>query len=60
MNYYKVPIVDGQFKGVNYSDILEGIAHARHVEQGYGYICTSATYDLERVSEEIFNAERMV
>lgn len=58
--YYKVPIVDGIFVGVNYDDIIEGVAYARHVEDGYGYVHTDEKYDFREVTEEQFSFERGV
>jgi hypothetical protein len=59
MFYYKVEIVDGSFVGVDYDDILEGIAYSKHVENGYGFVATNKEYnELEIISEDDFNRER--
>ena len=58
LKYYKVPLIDGVFQGVNYDDIVEGIAFAKHAENGFGYISTYVEYPFEEVSEDIFDIER--
>jgi hypothetical protein len=58
IKYYKVPIENGSFVGVDYNDILEGIAFEKHVQQGYGYIMTEKEYEFEEVSLEQFELER--
>lgn len=60
LRYYKVPIVDGVFVGVNYDDVVEGIAFDKQAEEGFGYIATYAIYDFEEVSEEVFEREKVV
>ena len=57
--FYKVPIKNGVFEGVNYSDIIEGIAFQRHVDSGIGYVQTSVEYhQFDAITEEEFNSER--
>lgn len=58
LRYYKVPLVDGIFQGVNYDDVVEGIAFEKHSKDGYGYIAMYAEYPFEEVSEEAFDVER--
>jgi hypothetical protein len=60
IKYYKVPIENGMFVGVDYIDIIEGIAFEKHVEQGYGYIMTQKEYPFEEIPQEQFEAERMI
>lgn len=58
--YYKVPIVNGVFVGVEYADIIEGVALTKHVESGYGFIQTDKMHpDLEEITEEEFNREKV-
>ena len=58
LRYYKVPLVDGAFQGVNYDDIVEGIAFDKQSKEGFGYIATYAEYPYEEVTEEEFDTER--
>ena len=57
--FYKVPIEDGHFIGVDYNDIIEGIATASLVEKGFGYIETNTEYPLETITWEEFVKERV-
>ena len=59
LRYYKVPLENGVFQGVQYEDIVEGIAFQKHADTGFGFIATEATYAFEEVTEAEFNAERM-
>ena len=58
MKYYRVPIENGEFVGVNYNDIIEGIVFEKHVEEGFGYIATEKEYPLEEVEQQLFETER--
>ena len=56
--YYQVPIVNGYFVGIDYSDIVEGCACQRHVDAGYGFVKTIKEFpELEAVSELTFLSE---
>ena len=57
--FYRVPLVDSVFQGIEYADITEGIATQRHADSGFGFVMTEATYNFEEVTEEKFAAERV-
>lgn len=55
--FYKVPITDGYFAGVDYNDVTQGVGYNRHVEEGFGYFKTEAEYPFEEVTSEKFALE---
>jgi hypothetical protein len=58
MYYYKIPILNGVFQGIEYDIIFEGVAFEHHVLSGSGYISTDKTLEnFEEISEEDFFIE---
>ena len=55
--FYRVPIKEGFFEGVDYNNIIQGVGYNRHVEEGFGYIKTEVEYPFEEVTAEKFALE---